>query len=141
MVAICFNATMTRPQQLSMKRNLSHWLLALFFMVAGMFHFLFIANYEGIMPPWLPWHRVLVIVSGLCEVAGGLGVLWHATRSYARYGLIALCLAVFPANVQMLLNAQVAHASALWLTLLWIRLPLQILLIVWIWRATRPRAE
>jgi uncharacterized membrane protein len=141
MVAICFNATMTRPQQLSMKRNLSHWLLALFFMVAGMFHFLFIANYEGIMPPWLPWHRALVIVSGLCEVAGGLGVLWHATRSYARYGLIALCLAVFPANVQMLLNAQVAHASALWLTLLWIRLPLQILLIVWIWRATRPRAE
>jgi uncharacterized membrane protein len=124
-----------------MKRNLSRWLLALFFVVAGVFHFLFIANYEGIMPPWLAWHRALVIVSGLCEIAGGLGVLWHATRNCSRYGLIALCLAVLPANVQMLLNAQAAHASALWLTLLWMRLPLQILLIAWIWRATRPRVE
>jgi len=95
----------------------------------------------GIMPAWLPWHRALVVVSGLCEMAGGLGVLWHATRRWAGYGLIALCLAVLPANVQMLLNAQAAHASALWLTLLCVRLPLQILLIGWIWHATRSRAD
>jgi uncharacterized membrane protein len=55
--------------------------------------------------------------------------------------LIPLCLAVLPANVQALLNAQAAHASAMWLTLLWMRLPLQILLIVWIWRATRSRVD
>jgi uncharacterized membrane protein len=55
--------------------------------------------------------------------------------------LIALCLVVLPANVQMLLNAQAAHASTLWLTLLWARLPLQILLVAWIWQATRSRAD
>lgn len=124
-----------------MKRNLSRWLLALFFVAAGMFHFLFIANYMGVMPAWLPWHRVLVVISGLCEMAGGLGMLCHATRCWAGYGLIALCVAVLPANVQMLLNAQAAHASTLWLTLLWARLPLQILLIAWIWQATRSRAD
>jgi uncharacterized membrane protein len=124
-----------------MKRNLSRWLLALFFIVAGTFHFLFIANYMGIMPAWLPWHRALVVISGLCEIAGGLGVLWHVTRRWAGYGLIALCVAVLPANVQMLLNAQAAHASTSWLTLLWVRLPLQILLIAWVWRATRSRAD
>ncbi|MEO8999169.1 MAG: hypothetical protein ABI227_13790 [Rhodanobacter sp.] len=123
-----------------MKRNLFRWLLALFFITAGTFHFLFIANYMGIMPSWLPWHRGLVVISGLCEIAGGLGVLWHATRRWAGYGLIALCLAVLPANVQMLLSAQAAHASGVWLTLLWVRLPLQILLIAWIWYATRSRA-
>jgi uncharacterized membrane protein len=74
-------------------------------------------------------------------MAGGLGVRWHATRRWAGFGLIALCLAVLPANVQMLLNAQAAHASTLWLTLLWLRLPLQILLIAWIWHATRSRAD
>lgn len=124
-----------------MKRNLSRWLLALFFITAGTFHFLFIANYMGIMPAWLPWHRALVVISGLCEIAGGLGVLWHATRRWAGYGLIALCVAVLPANVQMLLNAQAAQASTLWLTLLWERLPLQVLLIAWIWHATRSRAD
>lgn len=124
-----------------MKRNPSCWLLALFFISAGLFHFIFIANYEGIMPPWLPRHRALVVVSGLCEIAGGLGVLWHATRRWAGYGLIALCLAVLPANVQMLLNAQAPHASTLWLTLLWGRLPLQILLIAWIWQAARSRTN
>ncbi len=123
------------------KQNLSRRLLALFFIAAGTFHFLFIANYMGIMPAWLPWHRVLVVISGLCEMAGGLGVLWHATRRWAGFGLIALCVAVLPANVQMLLNAQAAHASTLWLTLLWVRLPLQILLIAWIWHATRSRAD
>ncbi|MGY3040180.1 putative membrane protein [Rhodanobacter sp. TND4EL1] len=124
-----------------MQRSLPRWLLALFFVVAGMLHFLFIANYMAIMPAWLPWHRALVVISGLCEVAGGLGVLWHATRRWAGYGLIALCVAVLPANVQMLLNAQAAHASGGWLTLLWMRLPLQILLIAWIWHATRRRAD
>jgi uncharacterized membrane protein len=140
-VVIYSNATTTHPQPPPMKRNLSRWLLALFFIIAGTFHFLFIANYMGIMPAWLPWHRVLVVISGLCEMAGGLGVLWHATRRLAGYGLIALCVTVLPANVQMLLNAQVAHASTLWLTLLWVRLPLQVLLIAWIWQATRLRAD
>lgn len=123
--------------QTSTSENVSRLLLALFFVIAGVFHFAFTPSYMKIMPPWLPAHLALVVVSGLCEIAGGLGVLWHRTRRWAGYGLIALCLAVLPANVQMLLNAQTAGASAGSLTLLWVRLPLQFLLIAWIWRATR----
>jgi uncharacterized membrane protein len=122
---------------------MSRWLLAFFFVSAGVLHFLFMPNYVSVMPPWLPWHRALVIISGLCEIAGGLGVLWLVTRGCAGYGLIALCVAVLPANVQMLLDAHAAPAacaSTVWLGLLWLRLPLQGLLIFWIWRASRGAA-
>lgn len=117
--------------------TLPRGLLALFFVIAGVLHFVFMPNYMSVMPPWLPWPRTLVIVSGLCEIAGGFGVLWSATRVWAGYGLIALCVAVLPANVQMLMDAQAAHASSVWIGLLWLRLPLQALLMLWIWRATR----
>jgi len=123
-----------------MQGNISRLLLGLFFVIAGVFHFVFLPSYMKIMPPWLGWHRVLVIVSGACEIAGGLGVLWPHTRRWAGNGLMALCIAVLPANIQMLLDAQAAGASVAWLTLLWIRLPLQCLLIAWIWQATRRRA-
>lgn len=122
-----------------MKGNVSSALLAAFFVIAGVLHFVFTPNYMKIMPPWLPWHAMLVIISGVCEIAGGVGVLWHRTRRWAGYGLIALCLAVLPANVQMLLNAQATGASVLWMAALWVRLPMQLLLIAWIWRATRQR--
>ena len=115
----------------------SRLLLALFFVAAGTLHFVFMPSYVAIMPPWLPAPRLLVIISGLCEIAGGVGVCWQRTRRWAGYGLIALCLAVLPANVQMLQDARLAGAPALWLAALWLRLPLQLLLIAWIWRATR----
>ena len=120
-----------------MSGRTSRRLLALFFVTAGALHFAFTADYLRIMPPWLPWHRALVLLSGACEIAGGLGVLWQRTRRWAGCGLIALCVAVLPANLQMLLDARAAGASTLWLALLWLRLPLQLLLIAWIWRATR----
>ena len=116
----------------------SRRLLAGFFIIAGVLHFVFMPAYMRIVPPWLPSPRMLVIVSGLFEIAGGLGVLAPATRRWAGYGLIALCVAVLPANLQMLVDAQAAGASAVWITLLVLRLPLQLLLIAWIWCATRP---
>lgn len=124
--------------------TISRGLLGLFFVIAGILHFVFTPEYLSVMPPWLPWHRALVIVSGLCEIAGGLGVLIPATRRWAGYGLIALCVAVLPANVQMLLAAQAApaaYASHLWVAMLWTRLPLQGLLMFWIWRSTRYSAS
>lgn len=115
-------------------------LLALFFVIAGVLHFVFMPRYVAVMPQWLPWRHALVIISGMCEIAGGLGVLRPGTRRWAGYGLIVLCVAVLPANVQMLLDAQAAPAadvSTVWLGMLWLRLPLQGLLMFWIWRATR----
>lgn len=110
----------------------SRHLLALFFIVAGVLHFVYPHAYMSVMPPWLAWPAALVIVSGIAEVAGGIGVLPASTRRWAGWGLLALCVAVLPANVQMLLDA-IAVARPAWIiALLVARLPLQLLLMWWI---------
>ena len=114
-------------------------MLAVFFIVAGCLHFIYPANYMKVMPPWLPAHLMLVLVSGGFEIAGGVGVLIPTVRRMAGLGLILLSLAVLPANVQMLLNAQAEGVGIGGLVLLVLRLPLQFLLIYWIWRATQPK--
>jgi len=111
-------------------------LLAIFFITAGILHFIFPAQYASTIPSWLTWHDELVIVSGLCEIAGGIGVLLRPTRFAAGVGLILLSLAVLPANVQMLLDAQAADKATWMIALFWLRLPLQLVLIMWIWRVT-----
>ena len=113
--------------------------LGVFFIVAGIMHFVMPAPYVGIMPPWLPSPLALVYVSGVFEIAGGAGVMVGRTRRAAGWGLIALLVAVFPANIQMLVNALHAHASPLWCTLLVLRLPLQPLMIWWVHSATLRR--
>lgn len=119
--------------------RLSRLLLTAFFVIAGTLHFVLVPAYMRIMPPWLPWHYQLVLVSGACEIAGGLGVLWPRMRHMAGWGLLLLCMAVLPANLQMLLNYHQAGAPAWQQVLLVLRLPLQILLMAWIWIATRHR--
>lgn len=94
------------------------------------------------MPPWLPWPLTLVYVSGFAEIAGGLGVLFPTTRRLAGAGLVALLLAVFPANVYAAMHGMTVggHAIAPWM--LWVRLPLQALLIYWVhsvaWKKQAP---
>ena len=77
-------------------------LLAGFFTFAGVMHFVKPEPYAAIIPPWLPNAPLLVALSGAFEILGGLGVLAPRTRRAAGWGLIALLIAVFPANVQML---------------------------------------
>lgn len=112
----------------------THWslyLLAALFVGAGLPHFCHPETYLRIMPPVLPAPRLLVGLSGAAEVAGGLGLLLPATRRWAAWGLLALLLAVFPANVYMLqIHAQL-HLPA-WVA--WARLPLQPLLLWGVWR-------
>ncbi len=117
----------------------SRLLLAAFFSFAGVMHFVSPAPYVAIMPEWLPSPKLLVMISGVLEILGGLGVLSPQTRRLAGWGLIALLIAVFPANIQMLRLAYIANASILWKVGLWLRLPLQPLVIWWVWRvAARP---
>lgn len=119
----------------------SRTLLGLLFIVAGTLHFLAPGAYERIMPPYLPLHRELVYLSGAGEIAGGLGLLTQRARSAAGIGLILLLIAIWPANLQMLLDARATEKPAWWVALLWARLPLQLVLIAWVWRASwRPRA-
>ncbi|MEO8637210.1 MAG: DoxX family membrane protein [Gemmatimonadales bacterium] len=115
------------------------WLLAVLFLTGGVLHFVIPALYIGIMPPWLPKPALLVAISGAAEIAGGIGLLLPTTRRAAAIGLILLLVAVFPANIQMLLLYR-ARGVAWWgELLLWLRLPLQFLLIWGVWRVSRPR--
>lgn len=116
--------------------TLSIALIALLFATSGVLHLVKPQPFVSIMPPWLPASLALVIISGLFEIAGAAGIVLPATRVAAGWGLIALLVAVFPANVQMLLNARAAHASALWIAGLLARLPLQVLLVIWVYRST-----
>ena len=115
-------------------------LTGLIFIVAGVLHFVSPETYERIMPPYLPLHRELVYLSGALEIAGGMGLFYERTRPAAGIGLILLLLAVWPANVQMLLDARAAGKPSWWMALLWARLPLQVLLMAWVWRVSRVRA-
>jgi uncharacterized membrane protein len=110
-------------------------MLAAVFTIAGVLHYAFPGAYARIMPPWLPHPRALVLLSGAFQIAGGLGVLHPRTRRAAGWGLILLLLAVWPANVQMLLNARASGAPAGAQALLLLRIPLQLLLIWWVWRS------
>jgi uncharacterized membrane protein len=100
-------------------------------------HFLVPGPYRAIMPPYLPWHAGLVALSGVAEMAGGIGLLVPWTRRAAGIGLILLLLAVFPANVEMLVRYREQGAGAFAQLLLWLRLPLQAVLIWWVWRVSR----
>ena len=103
--------------------------LALLFIAAGLNHFRDPAFYVKIMPPYLPWHLELVYISGVCEIALGALLLWPAWSHLAAWGLIALLIAVFPANLHMALHTdQYAEISPI---ILWLRLPLQGVLIAW----------
>lgn len=120
------------PSGDSNARRVSRGVLAAAFVFAGVMHFAITGAYMRIMPPWMPLHREMVLLSGVCEIAGGIGLLVPRTRRAAGIGLVLLLIAVFPANVQMLLNARAAHASALAQGLLWARLPLQLAIIAWV---------
>ena len=120
-------------------QTVARYLLGLLFIAAGFNHFGHTAFYMSMMPPYLPWHLVLVYASGLAEIALGALVLSKRWQGVAGWGLIALCVAVFPANLYMALNptlfSQFTPAG------LWLRLPLQAVVIVWAYWATRPAAQ
>ncbi len=113
-------------------------LLGLFFIAAGVNHFANAPAYVRIVPPWLPAPEALVVASGVCEVLGGLGVLFPATRRIAGFGLIGLLIAVFPANLQMAMHPDQFRDLGTPTAFL-IRLPLQAVLIAWVWWASRRR--
>lgn len=105
------------------------WLLGVLFILAGGNHFVRPEIYVKIMPPYLPWHLPLVYLSGFFEVVLGVLLLVPRYTALAAWGLIALLIAVFPANVHMALHAELyPNISPV---ALWVRLPLQGLLIAW----------
>lgn len=115
------------------------FLLGGVFVLGGLNHFINPALYLKIMPPYLPWHLFLVYLSGLVETALGALLLIPKFTRWAAWGLIALLIAVFPANIHMAINPELYPGISS--TALWIRLPLQAVLIAWAYRYTRPRVQ
>ncbi len=116
---------------LSAMKLLLLYLMALLYIAAGIWHFIKPKMYVKIMPPRLPAPFTLVYVSGVAEIVLGILLLPEVTRPWAAWGIIALLVAVFPANVQMMklyYQKQIPHR---WITVA--RLPLQLLLIWWAW--------
>jgi uncharacterized membrane protein len=108
-----------------------------FYVTTGALHFVATSRYMSIMPQSLPAHRLLVLLSGAAEIAGGLGMLTPvpAIQRAAAWGLIALLIAVMPANLSMVANHAAFPSMPVWV--LWARLPLQLPLIYWAWLFTR----
>ncbi len=104
----------------------------------GVGHFTHAEFFVGIMPPYLPMHLELVWLSGLFEVLGGVGLLFARTRRWASYMLIALLIAVFPANLNMAMNPAPFVAEGMPLWGLYARLPMQAVFIAWAYWVGRP---
>ncbi len=118
-------------------------LVAVAMVAVGVLHFVHPEGFVRIVPAYLPAPLALVLISGAAEILGGLGLLIPRTRHLAAWGLVALYIAVFPAN----LNMAIHHISLgdapipvdkLWL--LWLRLPFQALFIALAYWFTRPDA-
>lgn len=122
---------MIRPR--SIIHAVSLVIIAAFFTFAGVGHFTNAEFFLNIMPPYLPFHLALVYISGVFEVIGGVGVLLPSLRRSAGWGLVALLIAVFPANIHMAMNPDQFNEMPYWGLLL--RLPIQFVAMYWVYRS------
>lgn len=123
---------------MSIQKRILLWLMAAFYVFAGVMHFVRPDYYMPAMPPYLPWHAALVFLSGVAEVGLGIAVLIPSLRRWAAWGIIALLIAIFPANIHIALyNVPMfgsPEGAGIWS---WVRLPFQAVLILWAWWYTR----
>ena len=123
----------------SWSKRISLFLLAAFFIRAGVGHFTDAAFFLAIVPPWLPHPLLMVQISGVAEIAGGVGILIPQLRRLAGWGLLALLVAVYPANIHMALHPELFPQMTE--TALYARLPFQFVFAAWVWWATKPDAS
>lgn len=119
-------------------RILARRLLALTMCAIGVTHFVFPHDFAAIVPDYLPAPLALVIVSGIFEISGGVGLLIPSLRRAASIGLILLYLSVFPANLYMAMHDIPIRGHHLGVVGLWLRLPFQLVFIAWAWWAGKP---
>ncbi len=113
---------------MSTPQSINVWVFGLTMVAIGVTHFTHLEFFLKAMPPYLPWHRELVWISGVGEMAIGLGMLWGPTRWYAAWGAVALFVAVFPANIHIYRHQELFPIPPV---LHLIRLPMQALFILW----------
>ncbi|MBC8054750.1 MAG: DoxX family protein [Sphingobacteriaceae bacterium] len=118
------------------KKRISLYIMSAVYLLAGLNHFINPHWYSKITPTWLCCHKELIILSGICEILLSISLLFPKTRRFGAFGIIALLVAVFPANIQMFVNYLNSEHPQTWVTA--IRLPLQLFLIWWAFLFTKP---
>jgi uncharacterized membrane protein len=118
------------------------YLMGLFYVAAGIGHFTTPGFFRQIVPPVLPAPGLIVALSGVAEIVLGALVMVPATRRMAAWGIIALLVAVYPANIYQALYNPILVDPPAWMgqpsqMALWLRLPMQFVLLYWAWRYTR----
>jgi uncharacterized membrane protein len=108
---------------------ISLYIMAVLYLLAGVMHFARTRFFLKIVPPFLPFKKALVYISGVIEIILGIALIPEATRSLAAWGVIALLIAVFPANIYHFTSKGAGMKIPTWL--LAVRLPIQFLLIAW----------
>ena len=114
-------------------------LLSILMITVGTLHLVTPRPFLQMMPPYLPYHLKLVYISGFFEILGGVGLLIPKVSRAAAWGLIALYIAVFPANIHMAVNDVVVDGLPHNQLLYWLRLPFQAVFIAWAWWFTREK--
>ncbi|PJZ69862.1 DoxX-like family protein [Leptospira perolatii] len=114
-------------------KTISLWVMAFAYTFAGILHFVIPKFYLRIMPPWIPYHKLMVQLSGVAEIVLGLGLLYQPLKIYAAWGVVLLLIAIFPANIYHF-QSRTRKDPPTWALIL--RLPIQILLIWWAWTHT-----
>ena len=135
MIRFYRNAGPRRLQRLTQSKRLGLGFVFLWFLIGGIAHFAATDLEMRIVPPYIPWPRATVLSSGVFELVGAAGLLYQPIRRAAGFGLIALTIAVTPANIYMLERADL-FAVPHWALVL--RLPLQVALVALIWWSSSP---
>ena len=122
-------------------KAISKYALAIFMIGAGTMHFVNPAFFVKIMPPYLPLHEELVAISGVCEIVLGMLLLVPQCSRLAAWGIVALLIAVFPANIHVYQHQEILPAPPI---VHFLRLPLQGVFMLWAYWHTRggePKSE
>ena len=116
-------------------------MMGLFYVMAGVNHLVMPQVYLAVMPPYIPWAGTMVLASGVAEILGGIGVLmpdrllFPSVRKFAAWGIVLMLAAFLPVHIYMVLHPEAFPRIPVWG--LWVRLPLQLPLMVWAWWYTR----
>ena len=127
--ALLRSSTVSTTTQTGRFKTATRWLLGVLFAGAGANHFVMTDFYVGIMPPYLPWPLALVYLSGVAEAGVGILLLFRRWAVWGGWGIIAVCVAVFPANLHMAMHPELFPQFSE--IALWVRLPLQAVVMLW----------
>lgn len=125
--------------RVAVRRSRLYWIslavMGVFYIAAGLNHLVTPQFYLAVMPPYIPWPDAVILWSGIAELLGGIGVLVPLTRPMAAWGIVLMLACFLPVHVNMCLHPEAFAHIPLWA--IWVRLPLQIPLMLWAWLYTR----